>query len=277
MRMEDKQPLISVIMGVYYRKESVALLRRAVQSILDQSYPNFEFLICDDGSNQGALETLNQFAEQDDRIRLVRGIQRMDLAAKLNACLRLAKGTYIARMDDDDWSAPERFEKQLRALDGNKEVSFLGCNVLLCRNGQVYGERVLPELPKVENFYMTQPFVHPTIIFRKDALLSVGGYSEGKRQFLCEDYDLLLRLYAAGYCGMNLQENLLTYTVSASAKANRRMSHRWNEAVTRFCRFRDLKVLPWAFPYVVKPLVIGIMPEFLLSLIKDRRGKRTKK
>ena len=81
-------------------------------------------------------------------------------------------------------------------------------------------------------------------MFRKDVLLNVGGYSEEKSCILCEDYDLLLRLYAAGYHGYNLQECLLDYTVSATAKGNRKMSHRWNEVVTRFHRFRELGVLP---------------------------------
>ena len=148
-------PLISVIMGVFYRKADTALLERSVWSILEQTYGNFEFLICDDGSSREAADVLDRFAEQDERIRLVRGIQRTDLAAKLNACLRLAKGAYIARMDDDDWSEPQRFEKQVRALYEHPKIAFIGSNVLLCRNDQVCGERVFPELPQVKDFYVT--------------------------------------------------------------------------------------------------------------------------
>ena len=96
------EPLISVIMGVYYRKADTVFLKRSVQSILDQTYNNFEFLICDDGSSQEALTTLERLVRQDSRIKLVRGIQRTDLASKLNACLNRSNGVYIARMDDFD-------------------------------------------------------------------------------------------------------------------------------------------------------------------------------
>ena len=267
-------PLISVIMGVFYRKEDTALLERSVWSILEQTYGNFEFLICDDGSSREAADVLNRFAEQDERIKLVRGIQRTDLAAKLNACLRLAKGAYIARMDDDDWSEPQRFEKQIRALYERPKIAFIGSNVLLCRNDQVCGERVFPELPQVKDFYVTQPFIHPALMFRKEALVRVDGYSENKGQVLCEDYDLLLRLYAVGYRGMNLQENLLKYSVSVTAKGNRKMRHRWNEAVTRYARFHDLGLLPLAWPFVLKPLVVGLLPSWLLAKIKCRSERK---
>lgn len=269
MGTQFENELISVIMGVYYQKESTDLLERAVRSVLNQSCRDFEFLICDDGSNQKARTAIDQLAVEDSRIKLIRGVQKTDLASKLNACLCRAKGYYIARMDDDDWSAPERFEKQVQALNKDRECSFVGSNVLLCKDGKVYGVRVLPEHPAVKDFYMTQPFVHPTLMFRREDLVSVGGYSEKEHQVLCEDYDLLLRLYAEGYYGINLQEELLTYTVSATAKTTRRMRHRWNEAVTRFCRFHELKVLPRAFPYVVKPLVVGLLPEGIMKRCKE--------
>ena len=118
---------------------------------------------------------------------------------------------------------------------------------------------------------MVQPYIHPTLLFRREALAAVGGYSEEKHCILCEDYDLLLRLYAQGYSGANLQERLFDYTVPATAKGSRRMCHRWNEAVTRYRRFRQLGVLPGALPYVVKPLAVGLLPEPILRRWKECR------
>ena len=113
-----KEPQISVIMGVLYRKADTTPLERSVRSILQQTYKNWEFLICDDGSSQEALTTLARFARQDGRIQLVRGVPATDLASKLNACFRRARGAYIARMDDDDWSEPQRFETQMKRNPG---------------------------------------------------------------------------------------------------------------------------------------------------------------
>lgn len=265
------EPLISVLMGVYYRRPDTALLERSVRSILSQTEGRFELLICDDGSCQPAVEYLNRAAGQDGRIRLIRPGDRFTLPEKLNACLAQAKGELIARMDDDDVSHPERFARQVSFLEEHPEVSFVGCTVNLCKEGGKVGERELPERPTVQDFYMVQPYIHPTLLFRREALAAVGGYSEEKHCILCEDYDLLLRLYAQGYSGANLQERLFDYTVPATAKGSRRMCHRWNEAVTRYRRFRQLGVLPGALPYVVKPLAVGLLPEPVLRRWKECR------
>lgn len=276
MRMpEDKKPLISVLMGVRYRCESLDLLRRAVESVLKQTATDFEFLICDGGSSPAASSLLDSYAETDSRVRLIReeGIPT-DLAHKLNACLHRAEGTLIARMDDDDVSHPERFARQTAYLTEHPDITFVGCNVALQTEGVTVGHRAFPEYPQVKDFYFTQPFIHPTLVFRREALLAVGGYSEGKYQVLCEDYDLLLRLYTAGYRGANLQEALFDYTVTASAKGNRRMCHRWNETVTRWCRFKELHLLPKTLPYVVKPLVVGMIPGKLLQRMKQGSSRK---
>lgn len=264
----EKQPLISVLMGVYYRRPDVALLVRSVNSILQQSVADFELLICDDGSNEIACAFLDETVRQDKRVKLVRLSNAFALAVKLNRCLAKAKGQWIARMDDDDYSYPERFSKQLAYLQQNPQVAFVGCNVNLVCGGEVVGQRNFVERPQVRDFYFKQPFIHPSLLFRRDVLEAVGGYSEAKRQLLCEDYDLLLRLYKSGYKGANLQEILLDYTIPNTAKGSRKMRHRWNEAVTRYGRFKELSVLPGAWPYVVKPLAVGLLPEFILRKLK---------
>lgn len=273
---EDKKPLISVLMGVHYRRTDLYLLKRSVESVLNQTCSDFELLICDGGSSKEACGLLDSLAFEDSRIRLIRDKDiRTDLASKLNVCLRYAAGQWIARMDDDDFSYPERFARQVNYLNNHPDVAFVGCNVALHVAGERVGSRNFPERPQVKDFYFTQPFIHPTLMFRKEVLVAIGGYSENKHQVLCEDYDLLLRLYTVGHCGMNLQEILFDYTVSASAKGNRNMKHRWNETVTRYFRFRDLKVLPKALPYVVKPLMVGLLPESTLMRIKEKQQCRT--
>ena len=267
MPMRD-DPTISVAMGVYYRKDSLEPLRRSVDSILAQTVSDFELLICDDGSTAEAMDTLDAYAAHDGRIRLLRPGGKLDLASKLNVCLREAKGKYVARMDDDDYSHPERFAKQLSALEAENGIGFVGCCVNLMRDGACVGARELPEYPQVRDFYFTSPFVHPALMFRRGALEAVGGYCEETHCFLCEDYDLLMRLYAAGYRGKNLQERLLDYTLPPRGKKNRTMRDRLHEAQTRRRGFRELGVLREAWPYVLKPLAVGLLPAGLLNRIK---------
>ncbi len=261
-------PQISVLVGVYYRRNDLDLLERSVRSVLEQSVTEFELLVCDDGSTAEARRFLEQTAEQDSRLRLIRPGNCIALAPRLNACLKEARGQFLARMDDDDYSCRERFSRQLLFLKEHPEVSFVGSNAVLWRGGKNVGVRIFPESPEVRDFFFTQPYLHPSLMFRREALLAVGGYEEDSRCILCEDYDLLLRLYATGRRGMNLQENLLFYTVSDTVKGNRKMCHRWNESVTRCRRFRELGVLPEALPYVVKPLVVGMLPEPILKGLK---------
>ena len=271
MRMDNPQ-FISVVMGVLYRKDDLAPLRRSVESILNQSYRDFEFLICDDGSTREAMNLLEDYQRKDARIRLIRPGDKIDLASKLNVCLKEAKGNYIARMDDDDCSDSARFEKQLHILDTEPDITFVGCNVRLWQDGRICGIRRFPEYPQIRDFYITQPYIHPTLLFRREALETVNGYSEDRHQLLCEDYDLLLRLSAKGYRGKNLQEELFDYTIPKDGKGKRKMHHRWNEVVTRWARFRDLDRLPEALPYVLKPVVTGLLPENLLSKLKKKRN-----
>lgn len=267
----NREPTISVLMGVLYRRESTALLRRSVESILAQSFTDFELLICAGGSSDAANKLLEDCAAIDKRVRLIPSKNAESLPVKLNACLREARGAFLARMDDDDYSHPERFEKQLAALARHPDIAFAGCNVNLICDGMPAGTRCFPEYPQIQDFYMTQPYIHPSLLFRRGALEEISGYSEDSRQLLCEDYDLLLRLYAKGYRGMNLQESLLDYSIRPDGKSGRSMRHRLNETVTRYKRYEELGMLPRALPYVVKPLAVGLIPERLLSFIKDRR------
>ncbi len=263
-----QRPEISVLMGIYDKSKNVSMLRRSVESIQNQSFCDFEFLICDDGSSKEVKQYLDNAAQKDPRIRLVRAGDMFLLPVKLNQCLKKARGKYIARMDGDDFSYPERFQKQIDYLSKHPEIAFVGCNVNLIRNEKIIRKQCFPENPHIRDFYMTQPYIHPTLIFRREVLEAVNGYSEEKYVVLCEDYDLLLRLYAKGFSGANLQEILFDYTIPMTAKGNRKMRHRWNETVTRWHRFREMGLLPGALPYVIKPISVGVLPEFILKRIK---------
>lgn len=264
-------PEISVLMGVYYRRPDIRLLVRSVQSILTQTVQDIELLICDDGSTEEAAAYLDELSKRDTRIRMVREGRLFSLSEKLNACLTVAKGQWVARMDDDDFSHPDRFRQQLDYLDSHPEVEFVGCNVNLFLDGQLLGIRRLPERPEIKDFYITQPYIHPALMFKRDILLDVQGYSQDKHCLLCEDYDLLLRLYENGYSGANIQKVLFDYTLSDSLNSRRAFKYRINEMITRYRRFSRLQKLPRALPYVVKPILVGLLPEKILKAIKKNK------
>lgn len=267
-------PKVSVLMGVYFTGENTQDLENSVKSILSQTYTDFEFLIHDEGSNAAAEALLDQLAAADSRILLVRGDGARTLPEKLNRCLKKASGVYLARQDADDLSLENRLEKQVAFLDAHPEFAFVGSNVSLFFAGNVYGERCFPPEPTKEDFRFSMPFIHPALLLRKSAVQAVGGYSLSKWAVLCEDYDLLLRMYAQNNRGYNLQEKLFCYQVGPLDYQKRKYRHRINEAVTRFARFRQLGMLPGAFPYVVKPLVVGLLPYSWVNTWKQRRESK---
>lgn len=264
------EPLISVAMGVHYQRDTVAYLQRSVVSIMAQTMEDFEFLICVYNSTDAAYSFLEQAAEQDQRIRILYAPSPGTLAHNLNQCLRYARGKYVARMDDDDFSYPQRFQKQLDFMEKNPKIAFVGCAANLERDGEPAGIWQFPARPEAKDFLFVQPFLHPTLLFRREVLEKVGGYCEEPRCLGCEDYDLLLRIYEAGYWGENIQEPLFTYTLPPIGSKKRTMNLRWNEVKTRCVRFRALGLLPGAFPYVIKPVVVGLIPSQLLQWMKRK-------
>lgn len=265
--------LISVIMGIRYQRESLDLLKRALDSILNQTCANIEIIICERDSNPFAKSCLAEYAAQDHRIVLIDGSMATSFSEQLNLCLLASSGKYIARMDDDDYSFPERLEVQLEFLERNEKFAFVGCQTLLIQDGKEIGKTDFPEEPKVKDFLFVQPFIHPSLIFRREVLENVGGYLEIPRCERCEDYDLLLRLYEKGLCGYNIMQPLFAYSVPPNGITNRGGRDRLNEAKTRYVRFKEMGLFPWALPYVIKPIAVWLIPKKLLAHLKNRRIK----
>lgn len=269
--------MISVLMGVLCSKDRIESMENAVRSILSQTYQDFELLICDNGSCLEVQVLLDSLAACDYRIHLLRPGNVNTLQKKLNFCLSAAKGEFIARMDDDDFSHPTRFEEQLSFLNQHPEIDFVGCNIMQVNESGSAGVRNLPMYPIVADFRFVSPFIHPALLFRRDTLLSADGYSESKWRESCEDYDLLLTLYEQGCHGANIQQVLLNYSIVNSQYQRKPYRHRVNEAVTRYGHFRSLKKLPAWWPYVVKPLAVGLLPLFTLARLKAMRNRSLEK
>ena len=171
-------PKISVIMGVHNGEKT---LPRAIDSILNQTFADFELIICDDCSTDATIKVIKSYTEKDNRVILTRNESNCGLASSLNNCINISKGEYIARMDDDDISHADRFEKQNNFLDKHQEYAIVGT----CRNTfdnagiwNTYGQG--GELTK-EDIIKCNIFTHPTVMMRKEALVSAGMYTVCER------------------------------------------------------------------------------------------------
>jgi glycosyltransferase involved in cell wall biosynthesis len=145
MKTSPKYPLISVIMPVYNPGD---FLTSALESILNQSYSNFEFIIVDDASTDDSWKIIRSFARRDKRIRAFRNHINLGVSLTSNIALSKAKGDYIARMDSDDISAPDRLQKQLKFLQKNKKIILVGgqCTIIN-QDGRTIGYKQFPLSP----------------------------------------------------------------------------------------------------------------------------------
>jgi hypothetical protein len=206
---------ITVLMAV--RDTPVELLGPAVDSILGQTCDAFEFLILDDGSQDPATaEYLLARARADVRIRLIREPHR-GLTASLNRGLELARGTWLARQDADDWSSPSRLERQLEFLAAHPRVVLCGSNAWMHQQtGPPLWRTRLPltHAEVVARFPKGNPFVHGATMFSRERARAIGGYRE---PFRCaQDYDFFWRLAEAGLVA-NLIEPLYHYRYTAES------------------------------------------------------------
>ncbi len=204
-----KNPLISVIMPVYNAEK---YLEESIQSILNQTFTDFEFIIINDGSKDKSLEIIKRYQKKDKRIILLNNKVNLKLQRSLNKGLSIAKGKYIARMDADDISLPERFSIQFEFLEKHPSVFLVGGSVIvISEKGNKIGM-----FKKYTNFKKlkrklssSNPFIHPSVLFRNTKEFSY------REKFVCsEDYDIYLRMLSSGKIILNLPNVLVKYRIS---------------------------------------------------------------
>jgi len=209
-------PAISVVMPVY---DGEKYLQQAIDSILHQTFDDFEFIIVDDASTDGTANILGNY--DDKRIIKLRNSKNVGVASSLNYGIKLAKGEFVARMDADDISLPKRLETQYEYLRANKNVAVLGsaCE-LIYANGKRTSSKWIP----VVDIYLLKwkllfknNVIHPTVMFRRDLIESLGSYSSEFSHN--EDYFLWVRV-SSKFNIVNLKDILLYYRVHGNSVSN---------------------------------------------------------
>ena len=195
--MNKLTPKVSVIMSVY---NSSCYLQESIESILNQTFTDFEFIIIDDGSRDNTWEILTKYAKQDQRIKLFSNQENIGLIESLNKGLKLATGEYIARQDADDISMPKRLKNQIMVLNAEPEVVLVSGNLELINSaGQTIDRFKRACDSKLVPWYMlfyNRVAGHSQVMYRKKSVVNLGGYSQGSHH--AEDYELWCRLIKVG-------------------------------------------------------------------------------
>lgn len=186
-------PLVTVGLSFYNNEKTLA---DAIKSVLLQTYTNFEFILIDDGSTDDSYKVAEKFSRTDSRIRLIHGGKNTGVGYRLNQITDLAKGEYIARMDADDMMLPEKLEKQMKVLIGNRNIDLIDCLAyIIDTNGTPIGKRKVNDLSNLnlrEILKQKTVFFHPTIVAKASWFRQNKYNAEFKRG---QDFELWCRTW----------------------------------------------------------------------------------
>lgn len=247
-------------MGIY---NCASYLQEALNSLYNQTFKDFEIILCDDGSIDETLSIAKKNKEKHSNIVLLVNERNMGLNYTLNKCLSVAKGDYIARMDGDDLSLPRRLELEIEFLEKHTDFAIVSCPMMYFDENGVFRIGKSIERPQKSDFVKGSPFCHAPCMVRKEAYDKVGGYSESARLLRVEDYHLWFKMYALGYVGYNIQEPLYMMRDDLSAIKRRTFKNRLNNAYVRFIGFRMLNLKWYYYVFCLRPILIGILPNFI--------------
>ena len=260
-------PRVSVLMGAYNCAETIA---ESIRSIQAQTFSDWEMIVCDDGSADNVAEIVKEFCRDDARIRLISNDKNRGLSYTLNHCLQYAVGEYCARMDGDDLCDPRRFEKQVKFLDEHPEYGFVSTTMKRFDEEGYYQipENGEPYEPSKKEYIKGSPFCHAPVMIRRQAYDAVDGYRVSDKLLGVEDYDLWFRLYACGIRGCMLREPLYSMFDGRGAGKRRTFRRRMNEAWVRRRGYKLIGVPLYLRIYVLKPIIIGLIPQWLYKLLR---------
>jgi len=249
--MPNQEPLVSVILPTFNRAE---ILKKSINSVLSQTYKNFELIIIDDSSTDETERTILEYQKKDSRIKIIRNEKNIGFVKSLNKAIKQSQGKYIARLDDDDfWSSSQKLEKQIGFLENNPDYVLISAGIIYINK---YGEEVKRYLPPENDkdirklMLITSPLVHIASVFTKKSWETVHGYDE--EFYFSQDWDLWAKLGSVGKM-YNIQEYLTYSLASNQNRSNKKMSyHLWLNLKIRM-KYRK------NYPYFWQGYIMGLV------------------
>ena len=263
--MKEK-PRVSVIMSVY---NAQLYLVEAIESILNQSFSNFEFLIVDDCSVDNSANILKVFAAKVTRIKVFTNKDNLGLTKNLNKLIHLAKGEFLARMDADDISLTERFTEQILFFDTHPTIDIVGTfSQDISEIGKIIGERTVPVSHKeiIKLLPKLNPLSHPTVMMRTSVIREIEGYDE--RFKTSQDYHLWFKAVGNGCKIANIPKTLFQYRMNDNYASRKNFQFRWNMFKVILDGYK-LIGHPWyKYHFSLLTLALAFIPTFLFEQVK---------
>jgi glycosyltransferase EpsE len=266
--MIDPYPKVSILMGIY---NCSTMLEGCIQSILNQTYKNVEIIMCDDGSTDSTYEVAHYLVKKyPKKMKLIKNEKNQGLAFSLNKCIEASSGSFLARQDSDDFSRPDRLEKQVQFLLNNDKYSWVGTATEIFDEHEIRGVRTLKMQPTKFDLSKGAQFCHATAMFRSEVLKAVR-YKVSWYTRRGQDYDLWMRLYAKGFVGYNLSDVLYKVREDKNTYSRRKYKYRLQEVFMRYKGYNAMKLPFWFYVYMFKPMLVGLIPKEIMKLRQERR------
>ena len=254
-------------------------ISEAIKSILNQTFKDFEFIIIDDGSTDRTWEIIQKYAKKDKRIIALKNERNSKICKTLNRGIKIAKGKYIARMDADDWSYPDRLRKQYKFMEKNTEIAISGGTIEVCDEEMKVLNRRKYNLNDGEirkKLFRYSPFCHPLVIIRKNILDKTGFYDSNL--VYAEDYDLYFRIGIFSKFG-NLKDIILKYRMledNSTSKYLKEMELKTlairEKAVKKYgYKMTVLDKIYWMVQYLSIFIIPFKMKIWLFNLVRNSR------
>lgn len=257
-----KQPKVSIIMGIYNCEST---LKESIESIINQTYTNWELIMCDDCSKDNTFKIAKYYADKyKDKIKLIKNEKNLTLGPTLNRCIELVEGTYIARQDGDDLSVESRLEKQIEFLEYNDKFDLVSTAMSIFDENGEYGIRKLKAEPEGRDLMKGTVFAHATVVIKTEVIKSLNGYSEELKKKQVEDYDLWFRFFEKGYRGYCLEDVLYNVREDRDAYKRKSIKRRLNEIRVMMEGCRRLKLPFTNYIMIAKPIIAAIIPQRIL-------------
>lgn len=260
------KPIVSIILPVYNGAKYVKL---AIESVLQQSFSDFELIIINDGSTDGSLEIIKSF--KDSRIKIV-DQENKGLIKTLNEGIALSRAEYIARIDADDiWSSPEKLIKQIEYIRKNTTCAVVGTySKVIDENGKEISNLEYPKTDQeIRSKILTKNcFIHPSVIFNKEVCIKAGGFNEQEKYI--EDYGLWLRMGQFGTFA-NIPEYLMSYRLHSESVTQRQNLTQSQKSLELIKKFKTL------YSNYIKGCIKWNIKLFLLKTIGLKNINRLKR
>lgn len=270
--MKKNEIDIDIIMGVYNCEKYIS---DCIESIISQTFTSWKFIICDDGSTDNTYSIIKKYHQKyPKKIVLLKNDKNMGLNYTLNKCIENSTAPFIARMDGDDICDKDRLKKEINFLRNNKEYSFVSTNAILFDNEGQWGKIKFKIEPSKYDFIKISPFCHAAVLIKSEILKKVNGYTIDDRLLRVEDYHLWFKLYEIGHKGYNIQEYLYSIRDDRDAVNRRTWKNRKNEIYVRKIGFKMLNLPFYYNIYIIRPLVLGLVPKRIYEIIRRKKLKQ---